>query len=103
MAWTPTAAKASLQRTIRLPVSLLDEVMKGVSDMVLARNDLARRLREAGEQPAIDGPFERLSAILADVRTAITRMRMQRLEVLFGSLPRLVRDLSAELGKQVMV
>ena len=95
--------KAALQRTIRLPVSLLDEVMKGVSDMVLARNDLARRLREAGEQPAIDGPFERLSAILADVRTAITRMRMQRLEYLFGSLPRLVRDLSAELGKQVMV
>ena len=97
------AGKGSLQRTIRLPVSLLDEVMKGVSDMVLARNDLARRLREAGEQPTIDGPFERLSAILADVRTAITRMRMQRLEVLFGSLPRLVRDLSAELGKQVMV
>jgi two-component system chemotaxis sensor kinase CheA len=97
------SGKAALQRTIRLPVSLLDEVMKGVSDMVLARNDLARRLREAGEQPTIDGPFERLSGILADVRTAITRMRMQRLEVLFGSLPRLVRDLSAELGKQVMV
>ena len=97
------SGKAALQSTIRLPVSLLDEVMKGVSDMVLARNDLARRLREAGEQPTIDGPFERLSAILADVRTAITRMRMQRLEVLFGSLPRLVRDLSAELGKQVMV
>lgn len=97
------AGKAALQRTIRLPVSLLDEVMKGVSDMVLARNDLARRLREAGEQPTIDGPFERLSSILADVRTAITRMRMQRLEYLFGSLPRLVRDLSAELGKQVMV
>jgi len=97
------AGKSALQRTIRLPVSLLDEVMKGVSDMVLARNDLARRLREAGEQPTIDGPFERLSSILADVRTAITRMRMQRLEYLFGSLPRLVRDLSAELGKQVMV
>ncbi|HEU4821221.1 MAG TPA: Hpt domain-containing protein, partial [Qipengyuania sp.] len=86
------AGKAALQRTIRLPVTLLDEVMKGVSDMVLARNDLARRLREAGEQPTIDGPFERLSSILAEVRTAITRMRMQRLEYLFGSLPRLVRD-----------
>lgn len=94
--------KAALQRTIRLPVSLLDEVMKGVSDMVLARNDVARRLRENGES-VIEGPFERLSAILAEVRTAITRMRMQRLEYLFGSLPRLVRDLSAELGKQVMV
>ncbi|EDL47859.1 chemotaxis protein CheA [Erythrobacter sp. SD-21] len=100
----PTKApRQTVQRSIRLPVDLLDEVMKGVSDMVLARNDLARRLREAGEQPTIDGPFERLSAILADVRNSITRMRMQRLEHLFSSLPRLVRDLSNELGKQVMV
>ncbi|WP_086619963.1 chemotaxis protein CheA [Erythrobacter tepidarius] len=93
----------SAQRTIRLPVELLDRVMSGVSDMVLARNDLAHRLRQAGNQPTIDGPFERLSAILAGVRDAITRMRMQRIETLFGALPRLVRDLSAELGKQVMV
>lgn len=94
---------ASAQRTIRLPVDLLDRVMSGVSDMVLARNDLAHRLRQAGNQPTIDGPFERLTAILSDVRDAITRMRMQRIETLFGALPRLVRDLSAELGKQVMV
>jgi two-component system chemotaxis sensor kinase CheA len=91
------------QRTIRLPVELLDRVMSGVSDMVLARNDLAHRLRQAGNQPTIDGPFERLTAILTDVRDAITRMRMQRIETLLTALPRLVRDLSAELGKQVMI
>jgi two-component system, chemotaxis family, sensor kinase CheA len=78
-------------------------VMSGVSDMVLARNDLAHRLRQAGNQPTIDGPFERLTTILSDVRDAITRMRMQRIETLLGALPRLVRDLSAELGKQVMI
>ena len=97
------ADPAAAQRTIRLPVELLDRVMSGVSDMVLARNDLAHRLRQAGNQPTIDGPFERLTTILSDVRDAITRMRMQRIETLFGALPRLVRDLSAELGKQVMV
>lgn len=91
------------QRSIRLPVDLLDRVMSGVSDMVLARNDLAHRLRQAGTQPTIDGPFERLTTILSDVRDAITRMRMQRIETLFASLPRLVRDLSNELGKQVMI
>ncbi|MEM1195440.1 MAG: chemotaxis protein CheA [Pseudomonadota bacterium] len=96
---TPMAA----QRTIRLPVDLLDRVMSGVSDMVLARNDLAHRLRQAGNQPTIDGPFERLTSILSDVRDAITRMRMQRIETLFSALPRLVRDLSAELGKQVLI
>jgi two-component system chemotaxis sensor kinase CheA len=97
------AENAAAQRTIRLPVELLDRVMSGVSDMVLARNDLAHRLRQAGNQPTIDGPFERLTTILSDVRDAITRMRMQRIETLFGALPRLVRDLSAELGKQVMI
>lgn len=91
------------QRSIRLPVELLDRVMSGVSDMVLARNDLAHRLRQAGNQPTIDGPFERLTTILSDVRDAITRMRMQRIETLFASLPRLVRDLASELGKQVMI
>ncbi len=96
-------AAHTAQRTIRLPVELLDRVMSGVSDMVLARNDLAHRLRQAGNQPTIDGPFERLTTILTDVRDAITRMRMQRIETLFSALPRLVRDLSTELGKQVMI
>ena len=77
--------------------------MSGVSDMVLARNDLAHRLRQVGTQPTIDGPFERLTSILSDVREAITRMRMQRVETLFAALPRLVRDLGTELGKPVEI
>jgi two-component system chemotaxis sensor kinase CheA len=90
-------------RTIRLSVELLDRVMSTVSDMVLARNELARRLRESQADVAVDGAFERLSAIIAEMRDAITRTRMQRIENLFVGLPRMVRDLSAELGKQVLV
>jgi two-component system chemotaxis sensor kinase CheA len=90
-------------RTIRLSVELLDRVMSTVSDMVLARNELARRLRESTEDVLVDGAFERLSSIIADMRDAITRTRMQRIENLFVGLPRMVRDLSAELGKQVLV
>lgn len=97
------SGQSATPRSIRLPVELLDRVMSGISDMVLARNDLARRLRAAGAEPSIDGPFERLTGILTDVREAVTRMRMQRIEHLYNALPRLVRDLSAELGKQVMV
>ena len=97
-------AKASAApRTIRLSVELLDRVMSTVSDMVLARNELARRLRESPTDVPVDGAFERLSAIIADMRDAITRTRMQRIENLFVGLPRMVRDLSAELGKQVLV
>ncbi|HKU93439.1 MAG TPA: chemotaxis protein CheA [Sphingomicrobium sp.] len=94
---------ASAPRTIRLSVELLDRVMSTVSDMVLARNELARRLRESPTDVPVDGAFERLSSIIAEMRDAITRTRMQRIENLFVGLPRMVRDLCAELGKQVLV
>jgi two-component system chemotaxis sensor kinase CheA len=107
---TPAATSTPAQRrqsatprTIRLPVDLLDRVMSGVSDMAVARNDLARRIAQHEGGTGLEGPFNRLSAILADLREAITRIRMQRIETLFSGFPRMVRDLSHELGKQVMV
>jgi two-component system chemotaxis sensor kinase CheA len=97
---TQTANKAPA-RSIRVPLELLDRMMSGVSDMVLARNELARRLREVGAEQDVGGAFERLSTCLADMRDSITRTRMQRIEKLFSALPRMVRDTSAELGKSV--
>lgn len=90
-------------RSIRLSVDLLDRMMSGVSDMVLARNELARRLREAPTDIAVEAAFDRVSGCIAEMRDAITRTRMQRIENLFLSLPRMVRDLSDELGKQVLL
>src|SRR4029079_3252350 len=95
--------KGAAPRTIRLSVELLDRVMSTVSDMVLARNELARRLRESSTEVSVGGAFARLSSIIAEMRDAITRTRMQRIENLFVALPRMVRDLSAELGKQVLI
>jgi len=93
----------AVSRTIRLPVDLLDRMMAGVSDMVLARNELARRLRDSGAESATDVAFERLSICVAEMRDAITRTRMARVENLFTALPRMVRDISAELGKLVQL
>ena len=91
------------QRSIRLPVELLDRVMSGVSDMALARNELARLVDQRADRQQVEASVTRLSAMLDDMRDAIQRIRMQRIDTLFASLPRLVRDLSNELGKQVMV
>ncbi len=98
-----SSSSAAEQRTIRLPVELIDQVMSGVSEMVLARNDIARRIQTGGGETGIEAPFSRLSALITEVRDAITRTRMRRIEGLFATFPRLVRDLSAELGKQVFV
>lgn len=96
----PASERQKGVRSIRLSVDLLDRMMNGVSDAVLARNELARRLRDAPGDVAVEAAFERVSACIAEIRDAITRTRMQRIESLFAGLPRLVRDLSAELGKQ---
>jgi two-component system chemotaxis sensor kinase CheA len=45
---TSVSTARGTSRTIRLPVELLDRMMSGVSDLVLARNELARQLRETG-------------------------------------------------------
>jgi two-component system chemotaxis sensor kinase CheA len=80
-----SAAPAAEQRTIRLPVELIDQVMSGVSEMVLARNDLARRMQGLGSDTGLEAPFSRLSGLIAEVRDAITRTRMRRIEGLFAT------------------
>jgi two-component system chemotaxis sensor kinase CheA len=94
----PTARTSS--RTVRLPVDLLDRMMSGVSDLVLARNELARRIRATGDTEMI-AAFDRVSVTVADLRDGITRTRMQRIDNLFAPLPRMVRDICAQTGKQV--
>ena len=74
-----------------------------LEEFTRTRNDLARRIAQQEGETGLEAPFNRLSAILADLREAITRIRMQRIETLFSGFPRMVRDLSHELGKQVMV
>ncbi|MGJ3649721.1 chemotaxis protein CheA [Sphingomonas sp. GlSt437] len=101
----PNAPAAIGQRTqsrsVRLNVDLLDKMMSGMSDMVLARNELARRLRHDAVDPAIEAALERLSMTVAEMRDTVTRTRMQKIDGLFSALPRLVRDAAAELGKSV--
>ncbi|MES3097996.1 chemotaxis protein CheA [Sphingomonas faeni] len=91
----------SASRSVRLNVDLLDHMMSGMSEMVLARNELARRLRDSDVDPKVEAALERLSLTVADMRDTVTRTRMQKVDALFSALPRMVRDTSAELCKAV--
>ncbi len=90
-------------RSVRLNVDLLDRMMSGMSDMVLARNDLARRLRDDAVDPKVEAALERLSLTVAEMRDTVTRTRMQKIDALFSALPRMVRDTAAELAKSVVL
>lgn len=95
------SGKQNVARTIRISLKLLDNMMNGVSDMVLARNEVARHIREVGSDPSLDLAFERLSSSIAELRETVGRTRMQKLDAVFAPLPRIVRDLGQELGKDV--
>lgn len=88
-------------RSVRVPLTLLDSLMNGVADLVLARNDMAGALRSEGIDPETVAAYERLSTLLGSVRASIGQMRMVSLRQLFGPLQRVVRQVSSELGKEV--
>ena len=91
----------SKSRTVRLPLSSLDKLMSGVSDMVLARNEVSRQLRKSGSNNELENAFSRLSTSVAEMRDTVSMMRMQNIDRLFSSLPRLLRDISVELDKEI--
>ena len=88
-------------RTVRVSLNLLDNLMSGVSDMVLARNEVSRQLRKVSSNADLDLSFGRLSSSVAELRDAVGMMRMQHIDKLFSALPRLVRDIAIELGKEI--
>lgn len=88
-------------RSVRVSLALLDKLMSGVSDMVLARNEVSRQLRRVGANSDLENAFARLSTSVAEMRDAVGLMRMQHIDRLFSSLPRLLRDICQDLGKDI--
>jgi two-component system, chemotaxis family, sensor kinase CheA len=98
----PESAKKSEFRgsTVRVAVGALERIMTLVSELVLARNQLLEVAR-GREDEAIAAPLQRLSALTSDLQDGVMRARMQPIGRLFANLPRLVRELSLELGKKI--
>lgn len=88
-------------KTIRVSLNLLNNLMSGVSDLVLARNEVSRKLSEILDKSDVDIVFGRLTASVAEMRDAVGLMRMQNIDRLFSALPRLVRDINDELDKDI--
>lgn len=93
--------EVSENKTIRVSLNLLNNLMSGVSDLVLARNEVSRKLNEVLDKSDVDVVFGRLTASVSEMRDAVSLMRMQNIDHLFSALPRLVRDISDELEKDI--
>ncbi len=86
--------------TLRVAVDTIEHLMTMVSELVLTRNQLlevSRRQEDAG----LKAPLQRLSLITAELQDGVMKTRMQPIGAAWAKLPRIVRDLSSELGKRI--
>lgn len=94
--------------TIRVETKRLDSVMNLVGELVLGRNRLIKIGTQLEQQHESDPQVRVLSETLAqlnlvttDLQLAVMKTRMLPIKKVFAKLPRMVRDLSQKLNKQV--
>jgi two-component system chemotaxis sensor kinase CheA len=95
-------ATARSTETVRVSIGVLDRLMGIVSELVLTRNQLLELSADGGDE-RVKGSVQNLSSATSDLQDAVMRVRMQPLDKLFSTLPRLVRDLSLELRKKIRI
>ncbi|MFZ3358804.1 MAG: chemotaxis protein CheW [Xanthobacteraceae bacterium] len=86
--------------SIRVSVETLDRLMTTVSELVLTRNQLLEIVRRH-EDSDFKVPLQRLSNVTAELQEGVMKTRMQPIGNAWQKLPRIVRDLCAELGKEI--
>jgi len=86
--------------SIRVPVDTLEHLMTMVSELVLTRNQLLEIARRDAASP-FKAPLQRLSQVTAELQESVMKTRMQPIGNAWAKLPRLIRDLSEELGKDI--
>jgi two-component system chemotaxis sensor kinase CheA len=91
------AAKA---QTLRVQVETLERLMTMVSELVLTRNQLLEIMRHK-QDSEFKAPLQRLSNVTAELQEGVIKTRMQPIGNAWSKLPRIVRDLSKELGKNI--
>ncbi len=95
-----TKESAVAHQSIRVNVDLLENLMTTISELVLTRNQLLQILRTQGES-AFTAPLQRLNQITSELQDGVMKTRMQPIGNAWAKLPRVVRDLSVELGKKM--
>ncbi len=90
------------ESTIRVDVELLDKLMTRVGELVLARNQILQYTSKQKDSN-FASTAQRLNLITTELQESVMKTRMQPIGNVWSKFPRVVRDLSAQLGKQVRI
>ncbi len=95
----PKVPHKPVESNVRVNVSILDRLMNLAGELVLGRNQLLQSVN-ASSQDKLEAVAGRLDQVTSELQEAIMQTRMQPVGSVFNRFPRVVRDLSAKLGKQ---
>jgi two-component system chemotaxis sensor kinase CheA len=87
-------------QSIRVNIDTLENLMTMVSELVLTRNQLLDLVRRH-EESEFKAPLQRLSSVTAELQEGVMKTRMQPIGNAWQKLPRIVRNLATELGKDI--
>jgi two-component system chemotaxis sensor kinase CheA len=87
-------------RQIRVDLGRLDALMKQVGELVVAKNRLGV-LASGSSDPALSEVSDRIARLVSEMQAEVIAARMTPVGEVLERFPRLVRDLSLELGKRI--
>ena len=86
--------------TVRVDVELLDTLVRLVGELVLTRNQILQQANADADADLVRAS-QRLNLVASELQENVMRTRMQPIGQVWTKFPRVVRDLGAQLGKNV--
>lgn len=98
------AAKPVVNRTVRVDIEKLDNLMNLVSELIIAKNSLISATaadENKGDNGSVNEQIEYLESVTTNLHESVMKVRMVPIESVVAKFPRMIRDLSKKLGKKM--
>lgn len=89
-----------VSQTIRVDINRLDNFMNLVSELVIYRTRLENIAGKINNNE-LNEPLEQVARITSDLQDLVLKIRMEPVNVVFNRFPRMIRDLSKQLDKDI--
>ncbi|MFP4111122.1 MAG: chemotaxis protein CheW [Desulfonatronovibrio sp.] len=93
-------APSSVPDSLRVHVSLLENLMNLAGELVLSRNQLMQAI-STQDKHSVGLAGQRIDLVTSELQEAIMLTRMQPVANIFNKFPRVVRDLAKDLNKEI--
>ena len=98
------ATKPVVNRTVRVDIEKLDNLMNLVSELIIAKNSLISATAaddNKGDNGSVNEQIEYLESVTTNLHESVMKVRMVPIESVVAKFPRMIRDLSKKLNKKM--